>query len=142
MVTKAEKLRRDISGVVRARQIKRAETERGKAISTRRQQVEEQTKRLAEQQARLEAEAKRPGTFDVTVIERGGGRTPKTVSVVKTFATREAAERFIEEERFEFADRDTPVGIRETRSAAEKRAVTLFQGMEVIGPPPSERGLE
>lgn len=79
------------------------------------------------------------GGFQVTTIDRGGGRTPQTLSVVKTFGTREEAEIFIESERREFADRDTPVGIRQTPSQEQEAAFQRFQGRQVTGPAPKGR---
>ena len=80
------------------------------------------------------------GGFQITVTERGGGRTPQTVSVVKTFGTKREAEDFLQEKRFQIADRETPVGIRPTPSPEALAAIPKFQGREITGPPPSERG--
>ncbi|KKL83284.1 hypothetical protein LCGC14_1976280, partial [marine sediment metagenome] len=130
---------RGIGEVVRGRIIERERAER-RAAGQR--QIE--TQRQLEEQQRIQREReKSPGTFQVTTIDRGGPRTPQTISVVETFATKAEAEAFLKKERFNFAsDRDTPVGIRETPSIAKSEAKPRFRGREVSGPPPSERGRE
>ncbi len=76
------------------------------------------------------------GGFQVFTIARGGGRTPQTLSVVKTFGTRAEAERFVTQ-RQEFATRDTPVGIRQTPSAAEAATFKRTRaGEQITGPAP------
>ena len=77
--------------------------------------------------------------FQVTTIDRGGGKVPQTISVVKTFGTRREAEIFIESERREFADRETPVGIRATPTASQEASFQRFQGRQVTGPAPKGR---
>ncbi len=94
--------------------------------------------------------------FEVFVIDRGGGRTPKTLSPARgpaatfgrefgaddegTFATRAEADAFIAAKRNEFSSRDQPVGVRQVPTAAQAAAVQrLEQGEEIIGPPPKGR---
>lgn len=94
--------------------------------------------------------------FQVFTIDRGEGRTPQTVSPLTravglresggdeagTFATEAEASRFVSKFRKEFAGRDTTVGIREVPTAVEKAKFQRFEGRQVTGPPPKERGIE
>ena len=82
------------------------------------------------------------GGFQIFTVDRGGGRTPQTTSVFRTFGTRREAEIFLEANRLSIADRETSVGIRSTPTAAEAAAFQRFQGRQVTGPPKSERGLK
>lgn len=107
-------------------------------LARARQEAQRQAQLRTQQQ--IQTVQPRPTTFQVTVIDRGGGQTPQTLSVVRTFATRAEAERFAREERAEFADKDTPVGVRQTPSATQAAATPRFQGREITGPPPSELG--
>ena len=79
------------------------------------------------------------GGFQLTTIDRGGGITPQTLSVVKTFGTRAEAEFFARTERIEFATRDTPVGVRPTPTAQQQAQKTFIQGREITGPAPRGR---
>ena len=82
------------------------------------------------------------GGFQVFTIDRGGGRTPKTLQVQRTFGTRAEAERFLQENRAGFG-RETPVGVRQApttpRPGSFQFGGRTIQG-EFVGPPPSERG--
>ena len=82
------------------------------------------------------------GGYQVYTIGRGGGRTPKTLSVHKTFATEKEAKDYLSAERREFASRDTPVGIRPTPSTPAPGSFE-YEGRtisgEYFGPPPKGR---
>lgn len=92
--------------------------------------------------------------FEIFTVDRGGGKTPQTTSPQGRipggerfgqlpsgkFPTREQALRASRELRNEFADRETPVGVRAVPTAAEAAAKPRFQGREVTGPAPSGRG--
>ncbi len=94
--------------------------------------------------------------FEVFVIDRGGGRTPKTLSPARgpassfgkefgadaqgTFATRAQADAFIKAKRIEFATSDTPVGARPVPTAVQAATAQRTRaGEEIIGPPPKGR---
>ena len=134
----------DIGFVLRRGGPTEAQIRESRQIQKQQRQAEarrqQQLKAIQQQARRRVEEARRPKTFDVFVIDRGGGRTPQTLSVVRTFPTRAEAERFSSEERREFADRDTPVGIRPTPTPTQQKAFPKFDGRQVTGPPPSERG--
>ena len=119
----------------RQEQIRQATISAARQEAQRKQQAIEAQRKAAEEQTRITT---RPGTFQVTVIDRGGGRTPQTLSVVRTFPTEEAARTFAREERIEFAsDPNIPVGVRPTPSVAEARAKPrLPGGQEITGPAP------
>ena len=93
--------------------------------------------------------------FQIFTVDRGGGKTPKTLiptgrisggerfgqAADGSFATKQLAEQASRELRGEFADSETPVGVREILSPESAAAKPRTRaGEEIIGPPPSGRG--
>ena len=77
------------------------------------------------------------GGFQIFTVDKGGGRTPQTTSVFRTFGTRQEAQNFLEANRRSIADRETPVGIRSTPTAAQEAAFKRTKsGAQITGPPP------
>ncbi len=77
------------------------------------------------------------GGFQIFTVDKGGGRTPQTTSPFKTFGTRLEAQQFLEANRRSIADRETPVGIRATPTAAQEAAFKRTKsGAQITGPPP------
>ncbi len=132
--------------IAKARERERVAQEQARQTQIRRQQ---EAIAAQEEQRRITTP---PGTFEIFVIDRGGGRTPKNLSVVGRipggtefgqlpggkFSTREAALKALRKLRREFADSDTPVGVRSTPSIATARAKPRISpgGPEIIGPAP------
>jgi len=92
--------------------------------------------------------------FEIFRIDKGGGRTPRTLTATGpiargeefgqaadgSFATKQLAERASRELRNEFADRSVSVGVRPVPTAEQVAAKTFTRtGEEIIGPPPKGR---
>ena len=88
--------------------------------------------------------------YEIFVIDRGGGRTPQTLSPVGRFpggekfgqlpsgkfTTKAEAERAAREGRVEFATRDNPVGVRPVPTPKDEATFERHDGRQVTGPAP------